>query len=73
MIDYNNLSQEEAKQLLFLNLQLDEEIIEEYFVPRWQSFKEQGNQVFQQKEGEQLNKEVALTFLLLVAEPYTRS
>ena len=46
MDHYNNLSLEELKQLLFLNLQLDEEVLEKYFIPRWQLFKEQGSLVF---------------------------
>lgn len=73
MNDYSNLSLEELKQLLFLNLQLDEEIVEKYLVPRWHLHQEQLFQVFQQSQQIQLNKEITLAFFLIVAEAYTRS
>lgn len=73
MDEYSNLSLEELKQLLYLNLQLDEEIIEEYLVPRWQFHQEHWFQIFQPNHHKQFSKEISLAFLLLVAEPYTRS
>jgi hypothetical protein len=73
MNDYSNLSLEELKQLLFLILQLDEEIVEKYLVPRWHLHQEQLFQVFHQSQHIQLNKEISLAFFLIVAEAYTRS
>jgi hypothetical protein len=73
MIDYSSLSFEELQELLLLSLQLDREIVKQYFEPRLDLHAEEIKQILQPEMNAQAKKEFATVISFLLAEPIVRS
>ena len=73
MIDYSSLSFEELQELLLLSLELDKEIVKQYFEPRLRLHAEEVKQILQPEMDDQAKKEFATVISFLLAEPIVRS
>ncbi|AHM60525.1 hypothetical protein D770_11340 [Flammeovirgaceae bacterium 311] len=73
MDEYSQFSKNELEELLLFTLNLDKEIVANYFTPRWQKHNENLIEIYRQVEVTQSKKELAVALALLVTEPVVRS
>ena len=73
MDEYGSFSGHEFEELLLFTLNLDKDIVAQYFTPRWQKHQENLIEIYKQSESSQSNKGLAVALALLVTEPVVRS